>query len=80
MARNVTDASLLLSGGVFAVYPAVAGYPHVTLPMGKVYGLPVGVSLTGPAFSECKLIALAFAYEQITKDGRDRDGESTAIP
>jgi amidase len=43
---------------------AVAGYPSITVPAGAVSGLPVGVSLTGPAWSEPRLIALAYAYEQ----------------
>lgn len=50
--------------------PAVAGYPHVTVPAGFVFGLPVGVSFFGPAWSEMSLIRLAFAYEQATKARR----------
>lgn len=46
---------------------AVAGYPHITVPMGLVEGLPVGLSLFGRAWSEPRLIALAFAFEQLTK-------------
>ena len=45
---------------------AVAGYPHVTVPMGLDHGLPVGLSFIGPAWSEARLIALAYAYEQRT--------------
>jgi amidase len=47
--------------------PAVAGYPHTTLPMGYVHGLPVGISFFGTAWSEPKLISLAYAFEQLTK-------------
>jgi len=47
--------------------PAVAGYPHITVPMGLVDGLPVGLSFFGRAWSEPKLLALAFAFEQLTK-------------
>jgi amidase len=43
---------------------AVAGYPSVTVPAGTVSGLPVGLSFTGTAWSEPRLIALAFAFEQ----------------
>jgi amidase len=43
---------------------AVAGYPHITVPMGFVRGLPVGLSFFGPAWSEPKLIAIAYAFEQ----------------
>lgn len=46
---------------------AVAGYPHITLPMGYVFGLPVGISFFGRAWSESKLIRYAYAYEQLTK-------------
>jgi len=43
---------------------AVAGYPAITLPAGQFRGLPVGISLVGPAWSEPRLIALAHAVEQ----------------
>jgi amidase len=46
---------------------AVAGYPHLTVPMGAVMGLPVGLSIIGPAWSEARLLAYGFAYEQATK-------------
>ncbi|HLH40291.1 MAG TPA: amidase [Bryobacteraceae bacterium] len=46
---------------------AVAGYPHVTVPAGYVFGLPVGISFFGSARSEVKLIKYAFAFEQATK-------------
>jgi amidase len=52
-----------LGGGVSSA-PAVAGYPHITVPMGLVRGLPVGLSLVGAAWSEPKLIACAYAFEQ----------------
>ena len=47
--------------------PAVAGYPHVTVPAGYAFGLPVGVSFVGAAWSEPTLLRLAYAYEQATK-------------
>ncbi|HSY08447.1 MAG TPA: amidase [Steroidobacteraceae bacterium] len=53
-------------GGAISTAPAVAGYPHITVPMGSVHGLPVGVSFVGPAWSEPKLIAYAYAFEQAT--------------
>jgi len=49
---------------------AVAGYPHITVPMGYVDGLPVGVSFFGRAWSEPTLIRVAYAYEQATKHRR----------
>ena len=45
---------------------AVAGYPHITVPMGFVAGLPVGFSFFGKAWSDPQLIKLAYAYEQAT--------------
>jgi amidase len=54
-------------GGSFTSPAAVAGYPHVTVPMGFYMGLPVGVSFVGGAWSEPTLIRLAYAYEQATK-------------
>jgi amidase len=47
--------------------PAIAGYPHITVPMGQVHGLPVGLSFFGAAWSEPTLIGLAYAYEQKSK-------------
>ena len=46
---------------------AVAGYPHITVPMGYASGLPVGISFFGRAWSESTLIRLAYAYEQATR-------------
>jgi amidase len=44
--------------------PAVAGYPHLTVPMGRVRGLPVGLSFWGPQWSEARLLAFGFAYQE----------------
>lgn len=46
---------------------ARSGYPSITLPMGFVHGLPIGISFFSEAYSESKLISFAFAYEQATK-------------
>lgn len=46
---------------------AIAGYPHVTVPAGYVFGLPVGISFFGCAWSEPTLIKLAYSFEQATK-------------
>jgi amidase len=56
-----------LDGGFSAGPAAIAGYPDVTVPMGFVSGLPVGVSFFGRAWSEPKLVAIAYSYEQATK-------------
>lgn len=47
---------------------AISGYPHITVPGGKVYDLPVGFSFFGTAYSEPKLIAIAYAYEQASNN------------
>jgi amidase len=47
--------------------PAVAGYPHITVPAGWASGLPVGLSFFGRAWSEGKLLAIAYAFEQATR-------------
>ena len=46
---------------------AVAGYPHVTVPMGYVFGLPVNISFLSTAWSEPTLIRIAYAFEQLTQ-------------
>ena len=46
---------------------AVAGYPHITVPGGHVFGLPIGLSFFGRAWQEPKLIRLAYAFEQATQ-------------
>ncbi|HEY0764204.1 MAG TPA: amidase [Pyrinomonadaceae bacterium] len=53
--------------GGYSSASAVAGYPHITVPAGYVFGLPVGISFFGDAFSEPKLIKIAYAFEQATK-------------
>jgi amidase len=52
--------------GASSTPAAVAGYPSITVPAGQVYGLPVGISFIGTAWSEQRLVALAYAYEQAT--------------
>lgn len=50
--------------------PAVAGYPHVTVPAGHVHNLPVGISFIGPAWSDAKLIGYAYAFEAASRARR----------
>ena len=50
--------------------PAVAGYPHITVPAGFYFGLPLGISFFGAAWSEPKLIKIAYAFEQARKARR----------
>jgi amidase len=58
------------ANGGCSTAPAVAGYPHITVPAGLVGGLPAGISFFGPAWSEAALIKVAYAFEQATKARR----------
>ncbi len=53
--------------GSFSSMPAVAGYPHLTVPMGELKGLPLGMSFIGAPWSEDVLLAAGFAFEQRAK-------------
>ena len=57
-------------GGASYGAAAVAGYPSVTVPMGYVFGLPLGLSFYGPAWSDARLIGYAHAFEQATNARR----------
>ena len=52
--------------GAASTPAAVAGYPHITVPMGFIHELPVGISFFGAAFSEPTLLGVAYGYEQAT--------------
>ena len=54
-------------GGGSSQFPAVSGYPHITVPAGFHLGLPMGISFFGRAWSEPVLIKIAYAFEQATK-------------
>jgi amidase len=54
------------NGYYFAQPAAMAGYPHVTVPMGAVQHLPMGLSFVGGAWQEGPLLGMAYAYEQAT--------------
>jgi amidase len=85
MDRNKLDALIAPTGGPawptdwlngdhftggYSTASAVAGYPHITVPAGYVFGLPVGISFFGRAWSEPTLIKFAYAFEQATKARR----------
>ncbi len=48
-------------------YAARAGYPHISVPMGSVFNLPVGVSFIGSGYQDAEILAIAYAYEQHSK-------------
>ena len=54
-------------GGGAGGLAAVAGYPHLTVPMGQVKGMPVGLSFLGPKWSDALILSLGFDYEQASQ-------------
>ncbi len=54
------------SGFYFCPPAAMAGYPHITVPMGDINGLSVGLSFVASAYQEATIISFAYAYEQAT--------------
>lgn len=56
-----------ISGGGGGSAAAVAGYPHLTLPMGNIKELPVGLSFIGPKWSDALILSLGYAYEQASR-------------
>lgn len=68
------------SGFSFSSPAAKAGYPHITVPMGMVQGLPVGLSFVGGAYKEGELLALAYGYEQASKKRAAPEFKATLLP
>jgi amidase len=66
--------------GGFSSPTAVAGYPHITVPAGFSFGLPVGLSFFAGAWSEAKLIRFAYAFEQATAVRRKPELLATVNP
>lgn len=58
---------------------AISGYPNITVPMGFIKGLPVGISFFGKAWSEPKLLKIAYAFEQATKHRKAPDFMKTIL-
>jgi amidase len=68
------------TGFSYSTPAAMAGYPHITVPMGMVHDLPIGLSFVGSAYTEEKIISLAYAYEQATKKRIAPTFITTSIP
>jgi amidase len=68
------------TGFYFCPPAAMAGYPHITVPMGNVHELPIGLSFIAGAYKEPELLALAYAYEQATKKREAPTFIPTLIP
>ena len=66
---DVVDGDHVAGEGATSL-AAVAGYPHLTVPMGLVKGLPVGISFIGQAFGEARLLAIGGAFEAATRARR----------
>jgi amidase len=54
-------------GGAASTMPAIAGYPHLTVPMGFVDGLPVGMSFIAGKWEDARVLSLGYAFEQLTQ-------------
>jgi amidase len=57
----------VISGGGGGALAAIAGYPHLTVPMGHLRGLPVGLSFIGPKWSDGLILSIGHAYEQASR-------------
>ncbi|MBU0697038.1 MAG: amidase, partial [Bacteroidetes bacterium] len=68
------------TGFSFSGPAATAGYPHITLPMGMIHELPIGISFIGDAYQEEKLIQMAYAFEQASKARKAPKFIPSAIP
>jgi amidase len=68
------------TGFYFCPPAAVAGFPHITVPMGKVHELPVGLSFMSKAFHEGELLSIAYAFEQATRKREAPEFLKSSIP
>ena len=59
---------------------AIPGYPSITVPMGDVRGLPIGLAFLGRAYSEPELLGFAYAYEQATHARKAPQYKATLTP
>lgn len=68
------------SGPSASQLPAVAGYPHLTVPMGAVQGLPIGLSIIGAKWSDADVLAAGYAYEQASDNRVTPTYRGGAVP
>lgn len=68
------------TGFYFCPPAAMAGYPHITIPMGKVHELPAGLSLMAGAWKDTELLAMAYAYEEASGKRESPKFIKTTIP
>ena len=59
---------------------AVAGTPSITVPMGDISGLPIGLAFMGRAYSEAELLGFAYAYEQASQARKAPEFKATLAP
>jgi amidase len=83
-ATGPTWCTDLVNGDFFTGYgvyasAAIAGYPHVTVPMGLVFELPIGLSFLGLPYHEPDLLTIAYAYEQASKKRTPPKFKPTAV-
>ncbi|MDP8995225.1 MAG: amidase [Pseudomonadota bacterium] len=57
----------VIAGGGGGGLAAIAGYPHLTVPMGDLRGLPVGISFIGPQWADGLVLSVGYAYEQASR-------------
>jgi amidase len=58
----------------------MAGYPHITVPMGAVHQLPIGFSFMAGAYHEPEILSMAYAFEQATKKRIAPEFINPAVP
>lgn len=83
-ANGPTWCTDLVNGDSFTGYgmysaAAIAGYPSITVPLGQVEGLPIGISFIGKPFGEGELLGIGYAYEQASKNRKSPAYKKQAI-
>jgi len=65
LGENVADPMKMYASDICTVTINIAGLPAISLPCGNINGLPVGMQLIGPKFSEATLLNTSYAFEQL---------------